>query len=288
MVLNSCSISVVILTYNEEVNLPACLDSLKGLACEVFVVDSGSTDRTAEIARSYGAEVALHEFQTQAQQLNWALDHLTFKGDWVLRMDADERLTPELAQELVTRLPTFPPAITGLYLKRRTYFMGRWIRYGGYYPTWILRVWRTGKAQCEGQYLNEHMILLEGTAAQLTQDFIDWNLKGLGFWVEKHNHYATRFARELTALQDGSSAHITSIKATPFGTQEQRKRWLKQQVYARLPLFFRSFVYFVYRYVFLGGFLDGKEGLMFHFLQGFWYHFLVDAKVYELAKHRQP
>src|SRR5215831_9191051 len=280
-------LSLVILTYNEELNLPACIESIQELPCEIVVVDSGSTDRTVKIAQDMGCQVVYHAFETQAQQLNWALDHLTFKGDWVLRMDADERLTPELAQELVTRLPTLPPEITGLYIKRRTYFMGRWIRYGGYYPTWILRVWRTGKARCEGQYLNEHMILLEGTAAQLNHDLIDWNLKGLGFWVEKHNHYATRFARELTALQDGSSAHITSIKATPFGTQEQRKRWLKQQVYARLPLFFRSFVYFVYRYVFLGGFLDGKEGLMFHFLQGFWYHFLVDAKVYEHAKHLQ-
>src|SRR6266436_1019768 len=147
MALHTCYVSVIILTYNEEVNLPACLDSLKGLACEVFVVDSGSTDRTVEIARLCGAEVAFHEFQTQAQQLNWALDHLSFKGDWLLRMDADERLTPELAQELATRLPTFPSEITGLYIKRRTYFMGRWIRHGGYYPTWILRVWRTGKAQ---------------------------------------------------------------------------------------------------------------------------------------------
>jgi hypothetical protein len=149
-------------------------------------------------------------------------------------------------------------------------------------------MWRTGKARCEGQYLNENMILLEGIATQLTQDFIDWNLKELGFWVEKHNHYATRFARELTALQDGSSTQITSIKATPFSTQEQLKRWVKQQAYAKLPLSFRSFVYFVYCYIFLGGFLDGKEGLTFHFLQRFWYHFLVDAKVYELAKHRHP
>ena len=280
-------ISVIILTYNEEANLPACLESLKGLDCEIFVVDSGSADQTVEIARGAGAQVVYHKFDTQAQQLNWALESLPLRGEWVLRLDADERLTPELAIELPAVLPTLGLDVTGLYVKRRGYFLGRWIRHGGYYPTWLLRVWRRGKALSEGRYLNEHMILLEGEAAQLKHDIVDWNQKGLSFWVEKHNHFATRYARELLAIQDGSIKNLASIEATPFGSQEQRKRWLKEHVYAIFPLFFRSSLYFLYRYFFRMGFLDGKEGLVFHFLQGFWFHFLVDAKLYELSKNNQ-
>lgn len=273
--------SVIILTYNEEANLPACLESVKGLARDVFVVDSGSSDRTLEIARLAGARVAQHEFETQAQQLNWALEHLQLQPGWVLRLDADERLTPELAQELRTVLPTLGEDITGLYVKRRVYFMGRWIRHGGYYPTWLLRLWRRGKAVSEEQYLNEHMILLEGTVDRLENDIIDWNQKGLSFWVDKHNHFATRYARELVAARDGSLRDVSSIPSTPLGSQEQRKRWLKENLYARSPLFLRSFLYFAYRYFFRLGFLDGREGLVFHFLQGCWYPFLTDAKVYE-------
>ena len=279
------SLSAIILTYNEEANLAPCLESLKGLASEVFVVDSGSKDRTGEIAAAAGAKVVFHHFETQAQQFNWALDHLPLQGDWVLRLDADERLTPELVQELSEELPRLSPEITGLYMKRRVYFMGRWIRHGAYYPTWLLRVWRRGKARSEGQFLNEHIILQEGKAGRMKHDFMDWNLKDLSFWVEKHNQFAGRYAQELLAMDDGTIQNLASIRSTPFGSQEQRKRWIKEKVYARLPLFVRSCLYFQYRYFFKLGFLDGKEGLIFHFLQGFWYHFLVDAKVYELRKN---
>jgi len=265
-------LSVIILTYNEEVNLPACLESLKGLDCEIFVVDSGSTDRTVEIARSYGAHVVEHPFETQARQLNWALQHLPLKGEWVLRLDADERLTPELKDELSSTLPTLKSEVTGLYVKRRVYFLGRWIRHGGYYPIWLLRIWRKGCARAEDRH-NEHMVLLKGGSDFLRHDIIfEWTLR--------QNVYSSR--EVISLLQ-----HKDEITPKLFGTPEARRRWLLYNVYLRFPPLIRPFCYFLFRYIFLLGFLDGKEGLIFHFLQGCWRRFLTDAKLYEARRRSE-
>ena len=282
MPVTNTSLSVVVLTHNEEVNLPACLESLSPLACEIFVVDSGSTDRTAEIARAAGADVIHHPFDTQARQLNWALDTIPFKSDWVLRLDADERLTPELAGELGTALPGLGDEVTGLYVKRRVYFMGRWMRHGGYYPTWLLRLWRNGCARAEDRAMDEHMVLLRGHAAYLKHDIEERNQKGLFAWVERQNSYSTR---EVNALTERSMQ--PEISPSFFGRPEQRRRWLKYSVYLRFPLFLRAFLYFVWRYFFQLGFLDHREGLIFHFLQACWLRFLIDAKLYE-ARLEQP
>jgi len=273
-------LSVIILTYNEEVNLPACLESLKGLDCEIFVVDSGSTDRTVEIARSYGAHVVEHPFETQARQLNWALQHLPLKGEWVLRLDADERLTPELKRELLSKLPALDPEISGLYLKRRVYFLGRWMRHGGYYPIWLLRVWRKGCARAEDRLKDEHMVLLKGRNSFLRHDIAEHNQKDLFEWTIRQNVYSSREAAAL--LQ-----HKDEIAPKLFGTPEARRRWLKHRVYLRFPPFVRAFCYFLFRYIFQLGFLDGKEGLIFHFLQGCWHPFLVDAKLYEARRRSE-
>ncbi len=286
--MSKLSLAVIVLTFNEEKNIEKCLKSVYGLATEIFIVDSYSNDKTIEIAKKYTDKVYQHPFENQAEQFNWALDNLPVSMDWILRLDADEFITVELIREIQQVLPKLPLEITGLYMKRRMYFMGRWIKYGGYYPTWLLRMWRRGKARSEGQYLNEHIIILEGKTAQLSHDIVDWNQKGLDFWTEKHNHFATRYARELLELQqEGSLKDINSIRSTFFGSQEERKRWLKEKFYVRLPYFLRSFIYFIYRYFVRLGFLDGKEGMIFHVLQAFWYHFLTDAKVYEMHNKKQ-
>ena len=269
-------LAAVVLTYNEELNLLACLESLQALGCEVFVVDSGSTDRTVEIAERSGAQVLYHPFENQAQQLNWALENLPLKGQWVLRLDADERLTPELTRELSATLPAADDDVSGFYVKRRVYFMDRWIRHGGYYPTWLLRVWRRGSASVEDRLMDEHMVLLRGRPAFLKHDIVEQNKKGLYHWVERHNRYSTR---EAQALREGPTG--PEISPSLFSTPEARKRWLRHRVYYRLPLLLRSLLYFIYRYFIRLGFLDGRQGLVFHFLQGFWYRFLVDAYVLE-------
>lgn len=272
-------VSVIILTQDEEQNLPVALRSLADLDAEIFILDSGSTDRTVELAEAAGCTVVLHEFTTHARQLNWALTNLPIETDWVMRLDADERLTPELVAELRDKLRSFPPDTTGLMVKRRVYFWGRWIRYGGYYPTWLLRIWRRGSAICEDRDMDEHMLVTHGRIEQLDHDIIDENQKGLGFWVDKHNRYS---AKEVAALR--SAATMTDPDRA--GHAIARKRFLKDRLYGRSPRFLRAFLYWSFRYFLQLGFFDGKPGFVFHFLQGFWYRLLVDAKLTEAELQR--
>lgn len=270
-------LSVIILTFNEEVNLPACLMSLKKLNPNIFVVDSNSTDRTIEIAKQCGAEVMSHSFQNHAEQFNWAIDNLRINTPWCMRLDADERLTDSLIDELKTRLPATGEMTSGFLIKRRVYFLGRWIKHGGYYPVWLLRIWRTGKGRCENRNMDEHILISQGICEKLDNDFMDENQKGLTFWTEKHNHYATREVQDLlTPVTD-------RLGSQPHG-QAGIRRLQKNRFYAKTPLFIRAFLYWAYRYILLLGFLDGRPGLIFHFLQAFWYRFLVDAKIYEIQK----
>lgn len=276
-------LSIILLTKNEEANLPAVLTSLRELNAEIFVVDSGSTDRTVAIAQQAGCQVFEHPFENQAQQLNWALQNLPIQTPWIMRLDADEHLTPELVEELKQVLPQTPDDITGYQLKRRVFFMGRWIRHGGYYPTWLLRIWRTGLGSCEQRNMDEHIVLSRGKIANLQYDIIDENQKGLSFWTDKHNRYADREVKDLLSVMSDTDDHL--LQAGQF-SQASRRRWVKTNLYARSPLFFRAFLYFLMRYTIGLGFLDGIEGLIFHFLQGFWYRFLVDAKLYEVHKKK--
>ena len=273
------NLDLIILTYNEELNLEQCLKSVQGLPKNIFVVDSGSTDKTVEIARRHGAHVVTHEFTNQAEQFNWALDNLPVESEWVLRLDADEYLMPELKEEIAASLDRFPEEVTGVYMKRRMIFLGRWIRHGGYYPTWILRLFRYGKARSEQAELIEHVVLLEGTSARLRHDFVDRDHEDLASWTLKHEGYAARQARFLTRIKHEYDPEF--IQAKLLARQTHRKRWFLRKLYAPAPLFGRAFLYFFYRYVLRLGFLDGFPGLIFHYLHGCWYMFYTDAKIYE-------
>lgn len=268
-------ISVVILTKDEEVNLPHAISSVQALTNQIFVVDSGSTDGTKRIAQSRNCYFVEHPFENQAQQLNWALNALPITTPWILRLDADETVTEELSAELLRELQRVPPDVSGFEIKRRVYFMGKWIRHGGYYPTWLFRIWRHGHAICETRWMDEHMMLLKGRLARLGHDIIDENHKGISFWVEKHNQFASREVKDILGLPSDALAQSA---ASP---QALRRRWLKKGLYLRSPRLFRAFAYFLFRMTFLGGFLDGRRGLAFHFLQGCWYRFLVDVKLLE-------
>lgn len=271
--------SVIILTKNEEANLPDCLASLQELDAQVFIVDSGSIDQTLKIAQQAGCQVFEHPFENHAKQLNWAIQNLPITTTWIMRLDADERLTHELAEELKLVLPQTSDDITGYQVKRRVFFMDRWIRHGGYYPTWLLRIWRTGFGSCEQRWMDEHIVLSQGKIANLQHDIIDENKKGLSFWIDKHNRYSDREVKDLLNMavdQDDPLLRRGQL------SQASQRRWIKKNLYGRSPLFLRAFLYFLMRYTIGLGFLDGKEGLIFHFLQGFWYRFLVDAKIYEI------
>jgi len=271
------NISIIILTYNEEVNLTKCLESILNLSNDVIVVDSYSTDKTLDIAKKYGARVVQHEFKNQATQFNWALDNIEIKHEWILRLDADEVITKELEKEIIETLPRVADDVSGFYIKRKVYFMGRWIKHGAYYPTWILRLFRKNKARSEEREMDEHIVLLQGRTANFKNDFIDENLNELSWWIERYNKYSTREVNAILAQNESVSEKLD-------GSQTERKRWLKNNLYYQSPRFLRAFLYFIYRYFFRFGFLDGMEGLAFHFLQGFWYRFLIDAKLYETEK----
>lgn len=261
-------LTVIILTYNEEIHLKRCLENVSGWADEVIVVDSFSSDKTLDIAGEYGARMYQHKFENQAKQFNWALDNLDIKNEWIFRLDADEYLTEELKKEIEEILKKSPSKISGFLIKRRAYFMGRWIRHGGYYPAWILRLFRKEKARSEEREMDEHIIVLEGKVGRLKNDFIDDNKKPLKDWLQKHINYAEREASFFVSARKGKSER-----------QEKRRKF-----YYKFPIFLRALIYWKYRYFLRLGFLDGKEGLIFHFLQGFWYRFLVDAKIYEIKR----
>lgn len=278
------NISVIILTYNESVHLPRALEHIKSFAREVFVIDSFSTDNTVELARTGGANVLQHPFQYQAQQFTWALENVPIASDWVMRLDADEIIESDLAEEILTKLPTFPPEITGVNLNRKTIFQGKFIRHGGRYPLTLLRIWRRDKARIEDRWMDEHMYLTEGRAVTMKGGFADHNLNDLTSFTAKHNGYATREA--LDVLNRRLQLFDLPIELTRETTAKQAKikRFLKETVYNRFPFEISAFVYFFFRYVIQLGFLDGREGLIYHVLQGFWYRFLVGAKFRELEQ----
>ncbi|MCF2504998.1 glycosyltransferase family 2 protein [Dyadobacter sp. CY107] len=273
-------LSVIILTHNESKHIARCIESLLLVTDKIFIVDSFSTDDTVAIAQNLGATVIQNPWVSYSFQFNFGIQNNPFDTQWLMRMDADEYITPELAAELKNTLHLTPSDVSGLYVKRRVLFMDKWIRRGGYYPIWLLRVWRKGIGHCEELWMDEHIKLSSGATARLQHDIVDHNLNNLTWWTQKHNNYAIREVIDLLNIKYNFDSKET-VTPSFWGSQEQRTRFLKIK-YASLPLFTRPFIYFVYRYIVKGGFLDGMKGLIWHFLQGFWYRFLVDAKIYEV------
>ena len=274
-------ISVIILTYNEEIHIRRCLENVNRFASKVFVVDCFSTDRTVEIATDLGAEVVEHKWPgNQAAQFNWALNNLPISTQWVLRLDADEYLLPELVQELQTKLPLLPDDVTGVIFNRRHIFMGKWMR-RGIYPVKLLRMFRYGKGMCEQRLMDEHIQLTEGRAVEFKHDFCDHNLNNLSWFCHKHVNYAIREAVDLLDIELNLTGVAETDSDKEISPQALAKR-MKKHKYAKQPLFWRSFAYFCYRYFLKGACLDGKIGFIWTFLQGWWYRMLVDAKVYEI------
>ena len=265
-------ITVIILTKNEEKNIEAAVKSAKQIAQRVIVVDSGSTDRTLELAEANGAEICFHEWSTHARQFNWALDNCDISTEWVFRLDADERITPELASEINEKTNRGADLFAGYEMRWRIYFMNRQLKYGGTHKPYFLRLFRYGRGRVEDRAMDEH-IRVEGKVGRLDGDLIHYDYKGLDAWLEKHVRYSQL---ELELYKD------VYENSGELNGKQQKKRGL----YYRLPLFLRARLYFWYRYYFQLGFLDGTPGRIFIYLQAYWYRFLVDAKIYE-AEHRQ-
>lgn len=277
-------ITVVILTFNEQMHIARALASVRSFATRVVVVDSGSTDQTARLAVEGGAEVFVNPFVNQAKQFQWALDNTGITTTWIMRLDADEVISKALAAEVGEKLPVTADDVVGMNLRRRHVFMGKWIRHGGRYPLRLLRIWRTGHGRVEDRWMDEHIFVWGGKTIDLDHDFSDVNLNDLSFFVDKHNKYATREAIEVINHRLGLFRHDETTESTGTSSQAALKRWIKEKIYNRIPFGISSSAYFVWRYVFQLGFLDGQAGLIYHFMQGFWYRFLVGAKVVELSQ----
>lgn len=275
-------LSIVILTYNEAAHVSRAIRSVKAIASEIFVIDSFSSDRTVELAEAAGATVLQHPFVNQAKQFQWAMDNAPITADWVMRLDADEIIEAELAAEISAKLPNLPDDITGINLKRKHIFMDRWIKHGGRYPLTLLRIWRRGKAVIEDRWMDEHMRLTEGRAITFSGGFSDHNLNDLTFFTDKHNKYATREAVDVLNQRYHLFARDEELSAEGSSQQAALKRFIKERIYNRLPFWLGPLGYFLYRYFIQLGFLDGRPGIIYHFLQGFWYRFLVGAKICEL------
>jgi len=278
------NVSTVILTFNERDNLPRCLESLEPVGGELFIVDSGSSDGTLEIAARHKANVLSHPFETHAKQWAWALDNLPLTSEWILALDADQRLTPELANEirgLFSGQGMKLDSLDGLFLNRRQVWRGRWIRHGTYYPKYLLKLFRRGKVHFDPNDLLDHHFYISGATAHLRYDMIEENKKedDITFWIQKHNHYSTLKAREERGFE--VNGYHSPLNSSLWGNPDQRTLRLKE-IWRSLPLFIRPSFYFFYRYFVRLGFLDGKEGFIFHFLHAFWFRLLVDIKLEEM------
>ena len=272
----SARVSVLVPTLNEEQNLPECLHSLTW-ADEVFVVDSFSEDRTLEIALAQGAYVVQHTFESYSRQKNWALDNLPFRNDWVLIVDADERVTPELRCEIERVVGS--PECDGYYVNRRFIFLGTWIRHAGWYPSWNLRLFRHGVGRYDDREVHEHVVL-EGRAGYLHSDLLHLDRRGLEAYIARHNSYSSLEASARLKAERGAPDRARlpiSLLASPV----QRKRYLRERIWPNVPA--KAVALFVYMYVLRRGFLDGRAGLAlcaFHAFQ----EFMVGLKLAELRR----
>jgi glycosyltransferase involved in cell wall biosynthesis len=275
-------ITAIIMTYNEERNLRACLESIKDYIDDIIIVDSFSSDETESIAKEYTHNFYQNKFINQAKQFIWAIDHCKIKNEWILRIDADERWTKEGFKELEKIMKD--DEVNGIYVKMKIFFMERFIKHGSFYPNYFLRVYKKSKGSMEDRWMDEH-IHVEGKVVHSHIDVIESNYdrqENISLWIDKHNGYSTREAVEFLIAKH--NIHKIDTVADFFGNKTERKRWMKENIYFKTPLFVRPFMYFTYRYFFKFGFLDGKEGFIFHTLHAFWYRFLVDTKVYQIEQ----
>jgi glycosyltransferase involved in cell wall biosynthesis len=267
---------LIIVASDAATTIGRCISSAKTLVRSTLVVDSFSADDTVDVARREGAVVVQRPFLNYSDQRNWASTQVAPETDWILHLDSDEYLTGDLATEIARRVSQASDGIVGFLMRRRMVFLGRRMRFGGLSATWHLRVYRVNRGCCEDRRYDQHFVAL-GATERLRGSFVDDNRASLEQWTNRHNRWSSAEADEVVR----PSPHQGRVQPSIVGSPIARKRWIKDRVWNRLPLLGRPFAYFFYRYVLCLGFLDGREGLIFHVLQAFWFRFLVDSKVFE-------
>ena len=271
-------VTAIVLTLNEEQNIGECLKSVAGFCSRVVVIDSGSTDRTLEIARSYGADVREHPFTYYAAQFNWGVDNANITTAWTLRLDADERFTPAVCAHSEALMQAHASDdVNGIVMESDFFFLGRQMKHGGSKKRKIM-LFKTGKGRIENRKRDAHTILNEGKTISISERYLHYDFKDLTSYIARYNWYAIRELSDYIAFEQGASFDANT---DPKLMQHRKKKFT---VYYRAPMFFRAWLWFVYNYVFRLGFLDGKEGYLYHYFESYWYRFLVDAKIYEYRK----
>ncbi len=268
-------LSVIIPTRDEERNLRETLSTVVDWADQVFVFDSFSVDRTLEIARQFKVDIVQRRFDNFASHKNWALDHLPIRNQWILLLDADERLTRD-ARDEIAAIVCGGASPNGYYIARKTYFMGQWIRHGGMFPDWQLRLLRRGKGRYEDRIVHEH-IVIDGTTAHLRNALEHNDFKGLERWFDRHNQYSSMEAVEVRRLLEGDSSK--RIRGSLFSRGPERTRKIKEFAYRYLPA--RALWVFIWMYLVRGGFLDGRIGFRYCILRAF-VDYQISLKVIEL------
>ncbi|MGI9534428.1 MAG: glycosyltransferase family 2 protein [Thermodesulfobacteriota bacterium] len=274
-------ITAIILTYNEELNIENCLKSLKGWIDEIIILDSNSTDSTLDIAESYTKKIFFHDFETHSKQWKWALENLPIKNEWVIGLDSDQSVSEGLKSKLLEVFKEKVKGVDGYYVRRKQIFMGKWIKYGGYYPKYLLKIFNKDKVLIDENELVDHHFYVEGNTEVIEEDIVEDNIneRNLSFWFKKHINYAELFANEaINKYRVPEHRELTG--------PDKNTKFMKN-IYGSLPLFIRPFLYFICRYFFQLGFLDGTRGFIFHFFHALCFRFIVDAKIYELKKSKQ-
>jgi len=281
------TLTAIILTFNSAETIARVIHSCEDFVTRIVVVDSFSKDQTVSIARSLGCEVVQHGFENYSAQRNWSQEYVRSQGyvrsgpeDWLLHLDSDEVVSPELARSVSAAKAEDVGNVDGYLVRRLSFFLGTPIRHGHINPSWHLRLYRADRGCCEDRLYDQHF-LVPGPTRRLDGVLLDLQLVSLEQWTAAHNGWSTAEAREVARDQSHEASRGLTLSGSLRGDIRMKKRWLKNNVWYRSPLFLRPLAFFLYSYFLRLGFLDGKNGLIYHFLQAFWFRFLVDAKIHE-------
>ncbi len=266
--------------------MPRLLQSIEELNAAIYILDSGSTDDTLAIAKVYNAGILTNKFANHPSQWDYALKNFDVKTPWVICLDADQIVTPELKQHLINFRDEDHKDVDGIYFNRKNYFKGRWIKHGGYYPFYLLKMMRFGVGHSDLNENMDHRMVVPGkTIIWKDGHILEENLKenNISFWIEKHNRYSDLVAHE--EVERMEQLRQQTVKPHFWGSPDERTAWLKQ-LWWKMPRYTRPMLYFIYRFVFRLGVLDGRTGVIFHFLQGYWFRLVVDIKIDEIIRSK--
>lgn len=272
-------VSIIIITLNEEENILQCLENIEGWTDDIHIVDSGSNDNTVEIAKKFTKNISIIEKGHWANIRNWAMENLPLKNEWVLFLDADEFLSTELKQEIITEINS-QKDFDGFYIKRRFIFMNKWLKYGGLYPK-VLRLFKFKKVK----YIESGDVeyaKINGHVGELKYDMIHKDLKPFSRWVDKHNRISDRAALRYIELKNGKIEELYKINKNEV-IEGNKVHIIREKIFDKLPLFLTPFALFFYAYILRLGFLDGIYGFIYHSHQSFWYRLLIYTKVREMS-----